>query len=98
MDLQTCLQHSPNAAFENVAGEIIVIHLQTGAYYSLNEVGTVFWEMLDGSKSIADCARQIAGEYAAPLEVITADLLEVAENLAREGLAETAPGGQARAA
>ena len=82
------LRHSANATFQSVAGEAILIHLQTGAYYSLNEVGTVFWEMLDGAKSVHDCAAKIGQEYDAPVEQIETDLLEIAGDLAKEGLVE----------
>ena len=89
MNVSSRLRRSANATFEKVAGEAIVIHLQTGAYYSLNEVGTVFWEMLDGMKTIGDCAARIAGEYDAPADAVTSDLLEISSALLKEGLAET---------
>lgn len=87
MDAQTRLCHSPDATFQIVAGEAILIHLQTGHYYSLNDVGTRFWELLDGQRSVADCATVIAGEYNAPGTVILSDLLELAADLHKEGLA-----------
>ena len=86
MDPSTRLQRSPNATFQVVADEAILIHLHTGVYYSLNEVGTVFWELLDGQRTLADCAAQIASEYNAPPEVILADLQELAGELAKEDL------------
>ena len=90
MNALTRLRHSANATFQSVAGEAILIHLRTGNYYSLNEVGTVFWEMLDGARTIRDCAEKIAQEYDAPPEQVEADLLEIAGDLAREGLADEA--------
>ena len=87
MDAQTKLQHSANATFQVVADEAIVIHLQTGVYYSLNEVGTAFWNMLDGHLTIAECADRIAAEYSAPPELVLADLLELSGELSAEGLA-----------
>ncbi len=87
MDAQTKLQHSANATFQVVADEAIVIHLQTGVYYSLNEVGTAFWNMLDGQLTIGECADRIAAEYNAPTEVVLADLLEISGELTAEGLA-----------
>jgi hypothetical protein len=88
LNTSTRLRHSPNATFQSVAGETILIHLVSGAYYSLNEVGTVFWEMLDGAAAISACAARIAQEYDAPPEQVAADLLEIANDLVREGLAE----------
>ena len=86
MDPSTRLQRSPNATFQVVADEAILIHLQTGVYYSLNEVGTVFWQMLDGQRSLQDCAAQIAADYDAPQETILSDLNELAGELLKEGL------------
>jgi hypothetical protein len=86
LEPNTRLRRSPNATFEVVADEAILIHLQTGSYYSLNDVGTSFWNMLDGRLSLQDCANQIATQYAAPSDVILADLVELAEDLMSEGL------------
>lgn len=87
MDASTRLQRSPNATFQIVADEAILIHLQTGVYYSLNEVGTAFWNLLDGQRTLDDCAAQIAAEYNAPREVVLGDLTELADELKAEGLA-----------
>ncbi len=86
MDPSTRLQRSPNATFQIVADEAILIHLQSGVYYSLNEVGTAFWQLLDGQHTLEDCAGKIAAEYSAPTDVIVADLIELADDLAKEGL------------
>lgn len=88
LDIQTRLKRSANATYQVVADEAILIHMKSGVYYSLNEVGTAFWQLLDGTRSTADCAGTLATEYAAPVDVIQADLFEVATDLVREGLAE----------
>ncbi len=46
----------------------------------------MFWELLDGQRTIADCARLIAGEYEVEAGVVEADLLELAADFKREGL------------
>jgi hypothetical protein len=71
-----------------VADEAILIHIKSGVYYSLNQVGTSFWQMLDGTRSVTECAALLAKEYDAPVEMIQSDLTEVADDLLREGLAE----------
>ena len=84
------MQRSIVASYQVVAGEAIVIHLKTGVYYSLNEVGTAFWDLMDGSLSIADCAQRILDllvDDKPPLDVIVADLSEIAEKLVSEKLA-----------
>ncbi len=86
MEPTTRLQRSPNATFQIVADEAILIHLQSGVYYSLNEVGTAFWNLLDGQRTLDECAVQIAAEYNAPAEEVLSDLVELAGELQAEGL------------
>lgn len=79
-------QHSPHAAHQTVGEEAILINLNTGSYYSLNDTGTRFWELLDGQRSIADCATLIAQEYEVEPAMVEADLLELAGEFKAEGL------------
>jgi hypothetical protein len=87
LDSATRLKRSANATFQIIAGEAILIHMNTGVYYSLNDVGTSFWNMLDGQRTIGECADAIAGEYDAPREQVLSDLIELANDLAAEDLA-----------
>ncbi len=89
LSAQAKLQRSPDASYQMVADEAIVINLKTGVYYSLNEVGTAFWNLLDGTRTIADCAQVIADQIVEdkpPLDVITSDVLELAQHLYVERL------------
>jgi hypothetical protein len=89
LDETTILQRSDNAAFEVVADEAILIRLDTGTYFSLNKVGTEFWEMLDGRQSISDHAAVIAEKYEVDTAMVTADLLELAGKMAQDDLVLT---------
>jgi len=59
----TRFRRADNVTFEVVADEAILIDMDTGTYFSLNEVGTLFWQKLDGHTSIAAHARAIAAHY-----------------------------------
>ena len=87
MEANTRLKHSINATFQIVSDEAILIHLNTGDYYSLNDVGTSFWNLMDGQRTIGACAESIATEYAAPRDEVLNDLLELAADLVAEDLA-----------
>jgi hypothetical protein len=83
------LQRSADASYQVIAGEAILIHLKTGVYYSLNEIGTAYWNLLDGRRTVADCAQAIAGQIVEdrpPIDVIVSDLLEISATLDKEGL------------
>jgi hypothetical protein len=84
------LRRSPSAAFQVLEGEAILIHVPSGTYFSLNKVGTELWQMLDGRQDIAACAATLAGRYQVEESVVIADLLELGEKMAAEGLVEAA--------
>ena len=88
MDAETILQRSDNTTFQTVADEAVLIHMDTGTYFSLNKVGTEFWEKLDAKKSIQKHAIDLAAQYEVEPEMVAADLLELAERLVNEKLAD----------
>ncbi len=74
-----------------VDDEALLIHLQSGNYFSLNDVGTRIWEHLDGVQTIADVAEALALEYDVSLEQAQADTLQLVDALVQENLAVVAP-------
>ncbi len=86
MDKNSILQRAENVTFEVVADEAILIDINTGTYFSLNEVGTEFWEMLDGTQTIEQHAAVIANKYEVETDMVVADLLELAEEMAADKL------------
>jgi hypothetical protein len=79
-------RRSPNATHQAVGEEAILVDLNTGTYYSLNDTGAMFWELLDGQRTISACAQAIAAEYDVEVEQVEADLLELAAEFQQEGL------------
>jgi hypothetical protein len=80
------LSQSSNATHQMVGEEAILINITNGNYYSLNDTGAKFWSLLDGQRTIADCARLIALEYEVEPSLVEADLLELASEFQQEGL------------
>lgn len=69
-----------------VAGEALLINLANGDYYSLDGVGTMIWENIDGTRTVEDLAKMVLDEYNADQEQVVADVLRLLEQLADEGL------------
>lgn len=88
MDANTHLKRGSKATFQVVADEAILIHMDTGTYYSLNKVGTEFWNLLDGQQTLQEHAAMLAQKYNVETTVVLNDLLELAEKLAAEKLVE----------
>ena len=71
---------------------LIVLNLNTGQYYALDEVGWKVLELCDGTRSVSDVISAICDEYDAPADTIKTDVLKVLEEMIDEDLLE---GGQA---
>lgn len=87
MTPETILSRTANVAYEVVAGETMLVDLNTGIYFSLNEVGTLFWERLDGQQTIAEHAAALAARYDVAVQRVTQDLVRLADKLVTEKLA-----------
>lgn len=92
MNQDTILQRSDNVTFQSIAGEAILIRMDTGTYYSLNPVGTDFWELLDGRSTIAQHAATIASKYNQKADKLAAAIISLAsqkaDSKARQALAD----------
>jgi hypothetical protein len=88
VDATTKLKRADRVTHQVVAEEAILIHLDTGTYFSLNKIGTEFWDMLDGQHSIQQHAGTIAQKYQVETPLVVADLLELAGKMAADQLVE----------
>jgi len=78
------LRRSDNVTFQNVAKEAILIRMDTGTYFSLNKVGTEFWERLDGLTTIEQHAAALAGKNNRIVQSAVDGLNRLAESMAAE--------------
>ena len=82
------LMRATHATHQVVAGEAILIHLNSGQYYSLNPPGAGRWEHLEGRTALERWGTALAAACNIPEQVadVTQDLIELAQGLANEGL------------
>jgi len=71
---------------EQVDGETVLLDLDSGMYFALNDVGARIWELCDGSRTVTDIVATISEEYEAPEEIINADVNELLGTLSAEQL------------
>lgn len=61
--LQTYRVNTPTVVSEVFDNEIVVIHLESGAYYSLDQSGAVIWQWLEQSGDLAALNRWLSATY-----------------------------------
>ena len=53
---ETMVRRSPRAACKELAdgSGAVILHLESGAYHGLNQIGTLIWNLLEEDSSLAD--------------------------------------------
>ena len=75
-----------DVAAKVIDGEAIVMNLTTGAYYSLDGVGALVWELLAQGHPVGMVAEAVGLRFSAESPAILADVSRLAEELQHEGL------------
>ncbi len=70
------------------ADTLILLDLEGGQYYALDEVGIRVWQLTDGTRGVAEIASLIAQEFNAPAATIEADIQELLMDLIHEKLVD----------
>jgi thiol-disulfide isomerase/thioredoxin len=67
-------------------GALFLIDEATGATASLNQIGAIVWECLDGEGRLDEIVADLADAFNAPEEVVAGDVLEFVRQVGRAGL------------
>jgi len=83
---ETCFRKDERVAWRTLEKDCILLHLTSGIYYTLNDVGRFLWESFDGKQRLQDVYEDMLDQYEVDPEVARNDMLELIEDLIREGL------------
>jgi hypothetical protein len=81
--------NAPQVIHEAIDGEVIIINLTSGNYYSLKGSGAEIWQLVQGVASAGEIVETLSSRYGQQAE-IESSVSDFLAHLEREGL--TAPG------
>ena len=77
----------PEVVFTKLKNDgAVLLHLGTNQYFSLNETGTLIWELLKEGHTLDETSRQIEEKFDVSLEVAQQSAFELIEQLVNEKL------------
>ncbi|MCU0894665.1 MAG: PqqD family protein [Rhodospirillales bacterium] len=79
---------APSLLLQAVADETVILDPATGNYFTLNATGTRMLQVFREAGDVEEAVVQLATEFDAPPEVLRRDLVDLLEQLVREGLAQ----------
>ena len=78
--------NAPNIVGDVIDGEAIIVNLEKGLYYSLDEVGGELWGLLQQEHTIKDMVAFLTGKYDVSPSAATAAVVKLVEDLHQEQL------------
>ncbi len=94
MLLSDRLQPNNDVIAQPTGDHLVLFHMTSGNYYSLNELGARIWGLCDGQRSIAEVADLLESEYDAPREQIQDDCRALIAELLENSLLVGGSGNQ----
>lgn len=83
-------EKDPSVVYREIAGEAILVPIRRNvadmeSIYTLDSVGAVIWDLIDGERTLVDILDALLGEYDVEANVLSRDLDEFVEQLASVG-------------
>ena len=93
IDLESIVVVVPDQVSADLGREAVVLGLDKGVYYGLDELGSRIWELIAEPRTVAELRDAILAEYEVETDVCERDLVEFLGRLASEGLIEVKVAG-----
>lgn len=68
------ISRSPSVLAAEVDGEIVMMSIEQGRYFGLDDIGSVIWKRIEQPRSFAALIDALAAEYDADRATIAADV------------------------
>jgi hypothetical protein len=75
-----------NVVSRDLEGEAVMLNLESGVYFGLNEVGTRIWALIQEHGSLRKVLEAMQQEYEVAPQTLESDLLRLVEELRARGL------------
>ncbi len=88
--IDTVLVRTDHCLTSGIDDELVMMDVESGHYFSLDAIGRDIWNRLEQPVRVGDLCVALEQAYAAPLDVITADVLRLLDSMVGEGLVKVA--------
>lgn len=79
---------SPEAMFQEIGGEGVILDLASSTYFGLDEVGVRLWQLLQADPSLQAACDTLLSEYEVEPDQLEQDLIKLVAQLGEAGLAQ----------
>ena len=77
----TVIRQTDSQVQADIDGEVVMMSIEKGSYYMLNEVGSRIWEIVQQPTSVADICSQIVAEFDVTAEQCEPDVIKLVDEM-----------------
>lgn len=86
MNLNSSFKIPPTVVARMVGAETVILDLESGTYFGLDEVGTRVWQLLQQGKTITETCEALSKEYDIDRATLVSDAHDLASELLEKKL------------
>jgi hypothetical protein len=86
LDTTARFRASPDVVARDIPEGLMLVNVQTGAAFKLNQVGAAIWRRLDGTSEVATIVADLDHQYQVGAETLSRDVDALLEDLQKQGL------------
>jgi hypothetical protein len=75
-----------DVVYKEIESKSVLLNLNNGYYYTLNQTGTFLWSRIDGKTMVSELISQITQNYEVTLKEATEDVISLLMDLKNENL------------
>jgi hypothetical protein len=83
----------PEIAHQTIDGEVVIVNLRSGAYYSLEGGAAEVWGLLERGATDADMILELQRRFDAPAGILEAEVRRMLAELEQEGIIKASENG-----
>lgn len=76
----------PETLAQTVGEELVLLHMEQGTYFGLDEVGSRVWALIGQGMSLAEVCEALVNEYEIEQETLEDDLVSLVDDLLENDL------------
>jgi hypothetical protein len=86
LSLSSVVVRSPDQVSGDLDGKVVLLSVQNGEYYNMNEVGSTVWSLVEQPISVAQLVEKLLAEFDVDRARCEGEVLVFLERLRKDGL------------
>src|SRR5260370_42383877 len=86
INLDSQVRIQDDVLFQELQGEAVLLNLNTGVYFGLDQIGTRIWQLLQNDGALSRVMEVILQEYDVPPDTLAQDLVELVSQMKQQDL------------